>query len=152
MKRLRPVPRLLALFAAFALLATPAAASLMPWMYDPPLIVTNKTGKEVRLVWQTAKPGVEISRPRTATIPAGATDQRVEPGLFWIVYPGDDKKGKVLLENFVYVSSLDETGGFAEQAVLETDEFTRVADLLKLALRVTVLEDGRIRLEPSPER
>ena len=141
---------LLPLLAAAGLAAAGAAhASLiLSKMVDPPLLVSNNSGREVTLTWQTSLPGTALTAPRSATIAAGAMNQRVEPGVTWIVERMEDGKTKFPLENLVYVSRMAD-GQYVTQAVLKSDIFVRLTDLERMALQVTIDADGKIALAPT---
>jgi len=120
---------------------------LMSDTVDPPLIVTNLSGEAVALQWQTAHPGALLTPPRSATVEAGATAHRIDPGLFWIV----SRRGgeELLVENDVYVSRLD-GDRFAAQAVFRTDGFATLEEVKASALAVTIEADGSIALATVP--
>ncbi len=144
--------RLLSLLLLLPLLGAGGAhASLiLGKLVDPPILASNFSDKPVTLTWQTALPGVALTAPRSATVPAGARDQRIEPGVTWIVAKREDGKVKFPLDNFVYVSRVDD-GQYLQQAVLESEIFVSSVDIEKHALRVTVDADGRIALAPAME-
>lgn len=144
------------LFLAGALLlaaAAPASAQidsmnfhLMMNVVDPPLYVTNESGKAVDLAWQTTIPGQALSPARNATVAAGAKAKRIDPGLFWIVKAEGD--GVLLTDNTVYLSTVDSSGGYAKQIAVHADFFSKLANVKKAALDVTIDADGGISVAP----
>ena len=78
-------------------------------LVDPPLYITNLGDSAVELAWQTTRPGVQLSPPRSATVAAGADAKRIDPGLYWIV-AGDDDDAEVMVDNVVFLSVLDDNG------------------------------------------
>lgn len=142
------------LYLALALLPLLAAAGvahaslILAKLVDPPILASNLSGKPVTLTWQTIVPGVALTPPRSATIAAGARDEQIEPGITWIVERRDDGKVKFPLDNYVYVSRVDD-GQYLAQAVLKSEIFVSTVDIEKHALRVTVDADGRITLAPA---
>jgi len=143
------------LLAAFALPLTlfagavPAAGQGMfdpvQGLYDPPLFVTNHSDRAVSLQWQTTIPGMALSPVRSATVEAGATAHRIDPGLFWIVTGKATADAELLVDNNVYVSRLDDDR-FVTQSVLKVTEFATLPDVLHSALAVTIDADGGITL------
>lgn len=139
--------------AALALLLSAAFPSgafaqgdLIPsGLVDPPLFVTNDSGAAVTLAWQTSRPGVRLSPPRQAEVAAGAAEHRIEPGLFWIV---DGAGESAQVDNVVYLSLVDASGGFEHQIALGVEIFASLADVKRTALAVTIGPEGTITAEP----
>lgn len=127
---------------------TSAWAASLPYvgLLDPPVIVTNMSDKPVTLSWQTSLPGIALSPARSATIPAGARNKRIVPGLFWVLHKEKGSPPLVLVDNYVYVSSLDGKGDVLDQAVLKADAFTSLSDVRKAALSVIISDSGKISL------
>jgi len=143
----RVVVYALGLFALLGMQPTRAdMGPLFSGIVDPPLHVTNESGQTVRLVWQTVEPGVRLSPPRSAEIPAGAKNKRIAKGLYWIL-SGDSPEG-VFVDNVVFLSIADDSGGYKSQVPLKAEVFTQLDDLRKVALGITIGTDGSIRAKP----
>ncbi len=125
-------------------------ATLMNNLVDPPLYVTNESGRAVDLAWQTTIPGQALSPPRNATVPAGAAAQRIEPGLFWIVMA--EGEGALQVDNLVYLSTLNDSGGYAEQIAVRADLFAMLGNVRKAALEVTIDANGSLSVKPRLDR
>lgn len=115
-------------------------------LVDPPLYVTNLSDGDVDLTWQTTRPGTQLSPPRGATVAAGAEAERIDPGLYWIVSGEED--AKVMVDNVVYLSVVDEAGAYVHQIALDAAMFTSLADVTKAALDVTVEADRTLTASP----
>jgi len=140
----RAAPVLL-LSAAFAAGASAQGDLIPSGLVDPPLFVTNESGEAITLAWQTSRPGVRLSPPRQAEVAAGASDHRIDPGLFWIV----DGAGESLqADNVVYLSLVDADGGYAQQLALGVEIFADLAEVKRSALAVTIGAHGAITAEP----
>jgi len=152
---MKPSHLLVAAVMAFGIALSPAVQAIIcddcdlipSGLVDPPLIVTNLSGEAVSLQWQTALPGALLTPPRSATVEAGATAHRIDPGLFWIVNRRGDEE--LLVDNDIYVSRLD-GDRFAAQAVFRTDSFATLEEVKASALAVTIAADGTLTLATVP--
>jgi hypothetical protein len=118
-------------------------------LVDPPLFVTNQSEMDVTLTWQTTVPGNKLSPPRQASIPRGAVDHRVDPGLFWIVHEGFNT---LLAENVVFVSVLNDDGAYGEQIAVHADIFATNSEFHHLALAVLIDGDGYLSATPCLDK
>lgn len=114
-------------------------------MVDPPIHASNHSGESLALAWQTTVPGKRLSPQREALVPAGAINERIDPGLFWIVRPGFDE---LLIDNVVFVSILDGKDGFVEQVAVPVLAFASLGDISKLGLSVEIDADGCLSATP----